>query len=330
VNQSRPSIATVAFALFLGAQAGAQQPAPRPAGPRTIVGTVFDTLGNVVDSADVRITTIQRRGKPGPNGTFRFDDISPGPYVVSARRFGYLPQAHRVIVGDNGGAVNFALVPYVRSLPPVISAVAQGGLSGVIGDTAYNIVPGAEISVLASDHHATSDSAGRFFMDIKAGNYMVRVKREGFASKLVSVTVPSGEGRRIIVSLTPASRAASAREEWAVTNLQDRLLRRNPVWSKIYTREDMNRLGMTDLTQIATAGASMRVDESCNAILDGGPRSAPIWTLTAAELEYVEVYASRPARNAPTSIIRNGQAPIRGQASPVSDCPATVYAWLRK
>jgi hypothetical protein len=233
-----------------------------------------------------------------------------------------------VKVGDDGGTTTFNLVPYVRGLAPVVSSSTRGGLSGVVGDTAYSIVAGAQISVVASDRRAVSDSTGAFFMDLKPGRYMVYVKRAGYASRLVSVTIPNDSGRRMVVWLSPTSRGESAREEWAIDNLNARLVRRNPVWSTIYSREDINKMDMTDAAQIATIGARKRVDDTCPAIIDGGPRTAPIWAFAASDIEALEVYTPKPASYAPTSISRRGvlpRAPIES-----SDCPVTVYLWLRK
>lgn len=301
--------------------------APQPAGPRTLIGVVTDTSGTPVDSVEVFIASLKRRAMSGPDGAFRFDDLKPGTYALSARRLGYLPQLQKVKVGDDGGTTAFSLVPYMRGLPPVVSSSSRGGLSGVIGDTAYNIVAGADVTVLASDHRAVSDSTGSFFIDLRPGRYMVRVKRPGYSPRLVSVTIPNDSGRRMVVWLSPAGPGGSNHEEWAMDSLAERLLRRNPVWSTIYSREDINKMGMTDAAQLATIGARKRVDDNCPAIIDGGPRTAPIWAFAASDIETMETYTPKPPSYAPTSMMSRGhlQAP-----PPPNDCPVTVYLWLRK
>jgi hypothetical protein len=325
-----PAALLFSAALLATSSAGAQRAtmAPPPAGPKTLVGIVSDTAGNPVDSVEVFITAVKRRTMSGPNGAFRFDDLKSETYDVSTRRLGYLPQLRKVKVGDEGGTTAFSLVPYMRGLPPVVSSSSRGGLSGVIGDTAYNIVSGAQISVMASDRRTVSDSTGSFFLDLKPGKYMVRVNRSGFASRLVSVTIPNDSGRRMVVWLSPSSRGESAREEWAIENLNARLVRRNPVWSTIYSREDINKMGMTDAAQLATIGARKRVDDNCPAIIDGGPTTAPIWAFAASDIETMETYTPKPASYAPTSIMGRGIQP-RARAES-DDCPVTVYLWLRK
>jgi hypothetical protein len=319
-------LATVA--VLGAASLDAQLPVtPRPAGPRTLVGVVNDTLGTPVDSAEIFIASLKRRVMSTPDGSFRLDDIKPGTYDVSARRLGYLPQLRKVKVGEDGGTTTFNLIPYVRGLAPVVSSSTRGGLSGVIGDTAYNIVAGAEISVIATDRRAVSDSTGSFYMDLKPGRYMVRVKREGFGSKLASVTIPNDSGRRIVVWLSPSSGPVSRREDWAIDSLRRRLLVRNPVWSAIYTREDILRMGVIDAAQLATIGARGPVADNCPAFIDGGPTTAPIWAFSAADIETIEVYTPRRTSYAPTSITSRGHLPAASQAS---ECSNIVYLWLRK
>ena len=320
-------------ALFLltamHGSAAAQRPvAPLPI-PHTLVGFVHDTLGNPVDSVLVFIPSEKRRVMTTADGKFRFDDVKPGTYDVSARRLGYLPLIKEVVVAEGGGTTTFRLVPIVRTLAPVVTTVDRGGLSGVVGDTGYNIIQGAQVHVISTDLHAATDSMGRFFLDVKPGKYMVNFTAPGYASRLMSVNVPGDSGRRIVAWLAPTTLRASRMEAFNLQELGFRMDTMPPVRSRRFTREDINRVGYEDLLQMANAGAAgKRVDESCWAYLDGGPDSIPIWGLAAADLEFVEVYTKKDARRAPTSIMNNKR--VSTQVAPQSDCPVRIYAWLRK
>src|SRR5688500_7987876 len=210
-------------------------------GPRTIVGFVADTADRPVDSAEVFIESLQRSTVTRADGSFRFEDVKPGKYQIGARKLGFYPQGKPVQVGDKGGGTAFWLRPRDVTLPAIVSSAVRGGLSGVIGDTAFNIIEGATIWVLASDRRTVSDSTGAFHLDLKPGRHIVRVERAGYGSKLVSVSIPDDSGRRVTVWMAPASRGAMARETQNVLEFSSRLTRRNPVWSKIYTREDIAR-----------------------------------------------------------------------------------------
>jgi carboxypeptidase family protein len=319
-----PSIVAVVLALgVLDAPAvAAQCRTPALAGPGTLVGTISDLASNPIDSVDVFIVS-KKRQTVTVDGKFRFDKLEPGQYNVSMRRIGYPALMRPVTVGDSGGAVGFCVAQLPRTLAPVITSAPRGGLTGVIADTAFGIVAGAEITVLGGGQHTESDSAGIFYVPLKPGRYMVRVQRPGFQSKMVSVAVPSDSGRKMLIWLAPSTRGAAAREAFNAQELALRLDTISPARAKIFTREDINKFGATELRQLAQAGAVSYVDDDCMAIVDGGPSAVPIWTLKAEDLEMVEVYTSKLPRNAPTSIANQ-----RRVVAP--RCPVRVFAWLRK
>lgn len=327
----------VGLTSLVSRDAPSQQPAPpKPAGPKTLVGVVRDTVGNPIDSVELLIASVKRHSTTGPDGAFRFDDLKSGKYQVLARKLGFYPQVQAATVDDKGAVVSFALVQGVRALPPVVTSVSRGGLSGVIGDTAYDIVEGAQIAVLASDRKALSDSMGRFFLDLGPGRYMVNVTRPGYRSRLVSVTIPNDSGRRMTVWLTPANRGTSARDAFAYDALAQRLENRNVVYDAIITREDINRLGIQDGSQLARLSSNSQFgppDDQCPAIVDGGPVTLPLWAIDAADIEAMETYAPHPKTGAVTSIGRNRPISTQGAGSALAQSPCKgvrVFVWLRK
>jgi hypothetical protein len=210
----------------------------------------------------------------------------------------------------------------------------------VIGDTAFNIVDGANISVIGTTHRTVSDSLGKFYLNLNPGRFMVRVTREGFVARMISVTIPNDSGRRMAVWLAPGSSAELAKDSWALDGLNDRLTHRTAM-SKIYTREDINSMAMTELTQLTLVGGGIRQNDDCPAIIDGGPSSAPMWSISAADIETVEIYppkslqlgaASAVRSKPPTSMLGNRAIGAQGggRRGQVSDCPVQVFVWLRK
>lgn len=306
---------------------------PPPAGSKTIAGIVRDTLARPLDSVEVLIPSLRRKTTTGPDGSFRFNDVKPGTYGVGARKIGYYPQVRSVTIGDGGGVLTFAVVPLVRTLPPLVTTSTRGGLSGVVGDTAYNIITGAEVMVLASSRRAVTDSTGSFFLDLKPGRYMIRVRFEGFGQRLLSVNVPRDSGRQVLVWLAPSLLGATAREEAIVQAMGDRLMLRNPVYSSVLTREDINRKGWKELEQFVNSAAGRKVDTSCQALVDGINRQ-PIWSISAADVEGVEVYWRRPQQRVVVRSIqgaggeRVSSRPV--EMPPMNDCPVTIFVWSRK
>jgi hypothetical protein len=106
------------------------------------------------------------------------------------------------------------------------------------------------------------------------------------------------------------------------------------VRSRFYTREDLSKLGATDVIQVAKMGVVSHVNDDCDVIVDGGPGTMPIWQLKTADVEMLEVYIDKPTRTTPQSISA-GSTKIKAQAPPPPPGPngcdnVHVYAWLRK
>ena len=318
--------------------AAAQQPDTTLRGPgRTIVGIVIDTADNVLDSAEVFVASLRRSTAADTAGRFRFADVKPGEYQVAARRLGYYPQTRTVTVTkDSGGVARFVLVPYTRSLDPVVSSARRGGLTGVVGDTGWAAIRSAEITEVTGLGRAVTDSMGGFFLDLRPGKHMIRVQRDGFASQLLSVTIPRDSGRRMMVFLKPSTRGEAVREETAIHDMGMRLSRRNAVYSQFITREDISKGPWTELHQIAQSHAAGIIYPDCLATIDGGPRQDYLWAIRASEIEAIEIYRARMARAEARSIVRTPGARVL-TTRPITDPTAgsncgenAVYVWLRK
>ncbi|MEK7400915.1 MAG: carboxypeptidase regulatory-like domain-containing protein [Gemmatimonadota bacterium] len=307
--------------------------------PGSLVGVVSDTTGTPID-ADVWLGGNKRRMTTGPDGRFRFENVTPGKHTIAARRVGFYPRTATIAVPDSGVIVLMQLIPLPNQLPTVVTSAVRGGLSGMIGDASFHVLKDATIEVVAANRRATSDSAGEFFIDLKPGKHMVRVSRPGFAGRFVSVTVPRDSGRRMQVWLTPSTRDISTQDSYAAMSLESRIMRRNPVYSALLTREDMERLGQSSLQQLSATLAVQRVDDRCMVTMpaftdpftdmarvgETAPGMMPVWALDAADLEFLEVYVGKASRNTQRSIARG---PVRASSMAPASCP-TIIAWLRK
>ena len=287
--------------------------------PGTITGVVVDTAGRPVEDAVVVIASERRQTRSARDGSFQIGDLRPGRYALSARRIGYYPQTRDVVVGDIGGSVRFGLVPLAQGLPAKVVVATRRGLAGVVSDTAFAPLAKATIQVIGTSSRAESNAAGAFYMDVRPGSYLVRVQRAGFSTQLVSVTISETRGREVAIWMAPATRGSTAREGVAAFDMSRRIMWRHPASSRVFSREDMDKLNIDDLPRLSTVGAGQPVDERCEAYVDGGPFKVPIWSLNTADLEFVEVYSSGIGRSTPAS-----------QRSKPDACGVKVYAWLRK
>ncbi|HEX7939217.1 MAG TPA: carboxypeptidase-like regulatory domain-containing protein [Gemmatimonadaceae bacterium] len=320
------AVVVSAAILTVGPTRAQAQQRPEPAGPGTITGLVLDPFGRGVDSSDVYIAELKIHKTVGADGRFRFDSIADGTYTVVARHVGYFAAGRKVTMEPQGVFVGMRLSPIVRHLPTVVSSAPRGGISGVIGDTAYNVIQGAKIEIAGESRRAVSDSAGTFLIPVPVGKHMIAVRKEGYITKMVSVTVPSDSGRRILVWLTPGTNQAEARFAFNLEALTERLERRSAAYSSIMTREDINKSGMTDLYDLAIKGAQHGLRDDCPAIVDGGPQRVPLWSLKAADIEMLEVYQARRASYNSTNMRANNN---RMSSARPPDCEQ-VWVWLRK
>ncbi|MEP6766086.1 MAG: carboxypeptidase regulatory-like domain-containing protein [Gemmatimonadaceae bacterium] len=305
---------------------------PPLTGARTVFGTVYDSSGGFVDGATVWIKSPDRRVLTDANGVFIIRDLKPGKYEINARKIGFFPQLRTVVVGSDGGVAVFTLVPNAHGIAPRVTTAARAGLSGVVGDTSYRALPGATVRVLATDLQAEVDSDGVFWLPVKPGSYMVRVTHDGYASQLMSVAVPRDSGSKIALWLSPTTRAASIRETVNAFDLEQRLIRRSPVWNRIVTRDDITRIKFTNMQQLAQYGAVGPVDDNCLVLINGGPQRIALFALDPDEIEMLEINVTRPPRQTVKSIL-GGRAPVSRQQSSRTDsdeCKTTMVAWLRK
>jgi Carboxypeptidase regulatory-like domain len=335
---------TVAIAV---SDARAQDPGRLPRvtisaepGPGVMTGVVRDTLGLTLEDVEVTIPKLQRRTTSRADGTFRFDDLRNGTYIVRARRLGYAAQTREIKVGSLGGSGDFGLWPIPHALPALVSSAARGGLSGVVDDATNQGVAGATVRVLGEGLAAPTDSAGEFFLPVRRGKYMIAITKPGFTDKVVAVTIPADSGRRIAAFLQLSSGETPLRERWNIPDLRSRMAWRDKSRTGFYTHEDMERLGIKwifDAVRMGTnlMGWTTAPDDDCAVIVDGGPRTALLSLLTIDEVESVEVYKTVPPLSAkldedptkiePAHINNANEAAVKNQGK---RCP-TVFVWMR-
>ena len=322
--------------------------APIPPGPRLMTGVVRDTAEFTLDGAEVSIPRLQRRAFSRADGTFGFDDIAPGRYVVRAKKLGYAPQVRTIEVDSLGGIAEFTLIPVPRALPAVVTSAVRGGLSGVIADTSYTALPDVEVRVMGKGMATETDSSGAFFIPVPAGHYMVTIRKDGYREKVVSVTIPSDSGRSLTAALQPSSGSKPVREAWNLADLAGRMAGRNKQLTSFYTREDLKNFGIEWIYDAVRMGGMDQYDTDCKVVVDGGPTTADLGALTIDDVESVEIYASSRSKGPSAGTSRrpsgigqrkNGAATARplvtggntGRATFENQsrfCPL-VYVWLR-
>jgi len=329
--------------------------APNKPGARKMAGVVRDTIGFPIDGVEITIASSHRRALTAGNGEFRFEGIGPGTYEVRARKLGYAPQVRTIVVDSVGGAGAFAMMPIPIPLLPVVSSATRGGLSGVVGDTSFHPLPGAEVRVIGHSDATITDSTGAFYIPVRPGNYTVAISQQGYDFKVIGVIVSPDSGRRVTAYLTPQSHPPSVREVHNLEDFASRMAWRTVQNSKVFTRAELEARGIewvTDAVQMGwgwVGGVTDRdrndLDHDCVAVKNGGPAYVNLESLMVEEIETIEVYKALPSINmtglAPGTgarIVNNRRASVP-QISPSNSREASimnrgkrcalVYVWLR-
>lgn len=264
---------------------------PPPAGPNTVVGVVVDTADFPIADVTVMLRALGRQTRTLPDGTFRFDSVPAGTHEISARGVGLIVGVQPVVVGPRGGAARIMMFRFGSALAAMVTTATRGGLGGVIADTSYQALPEVTITAVGGAEVATTDSLGAFFMPLKPGRYLLRLDKEGYARQTVGVTIPETEGRRIAAWLKPQEGPTDHMMGKELFDLNERMLRVSPVSTKFMTREDMEEQSIVDLRALAARYSTGRITQECLVKIGGTYNTmVPLGSLTASDIEFVEVY----------------------------------------
>jgi hypothetical protein len=315
-------------ALALSLSAARMQAQKAPAGYGRISGVVVDTTGNPMANATVLLLGERRQVRTRDDGTFLLDSVKTGSVRITARAIGYVAVGVDLFVrADSTSTTRLELLQFAVVLPAMTTAATELGLSGVVGDTTYRAILGAKVQVLGTGLVAFTDSLGQFRLPLKPGSYIVRIEAKGFRGQAVGVSIAADAGRKITALLPemPKMDALEIMRQWNLANLHDRLLLASAVYNKVFTRDDLRRLGIDDPVRVLAQLTAQPLDPDVCVKINGGPAWAPLWSVPLDDIEFVEASIPRPARNTRTSL--NGMSP-RGNGGSGMTCPYT--AWLRQ
>jgi hypothetical protein len=299
---------------------------PSPAAiKRAMVGIVMDSSHRVLEGVDVLIRDPRRNVKTDAQGRFIFTDLMPGDNELTVRKLGYEIAVQTITVTDSGGVARFCLVPESRALPAMITAAKRTGLGGVIGDSTYAVVSGAEVVVVGAGAHATTDSTGGFFIPLPKGVYAVQVSKKGFGTQLLSVSIPADSGREVAVWLSSPPRNKN-RMAANYFDMRHRLAMRTAFSSSLLSAEDLAKTS-ADFPQTVQQAARLPIDADCEAIIDGGPWTLPFGLIDKSDLALVEVYKKAPS--GPRGVTSINGAGTGAQSGPPTRCRVTVFVWFK-
>jgi hypothetical protein len=244
------------------------------------------------------------------------------------RRLGFEITVAQYLVADSGGVARFCLVPEARGLAPMITSARRSGLAGVVGDSAYKALAGAEVRAVGENRVTQTDSTGNFYLPLKPGTYAIWVSKPGFDRQTLSVTIPPDSGRQVAVWLG-SPRPDKNRRTFYQEELRGRLLRANSLYASIVSSEKIG-LYSVDLARVAQAESKGgRIRDDCEAVIDGGPTTLPLYMIDKNDVAMMEVYVNRGRRGGATSILSGSTRPPTSVGMSNPQCTATVYVWFK-
>jgi len=338
MKQSPSLLASILATALIAANARAQCAPGGPGNPaaakRAIVGTVMDTAHQVLENVTVGIRKPRRQAKTNAQGRFTLADLDTGTYEISVYKIGYETAMQSYVVTDTGGIARFCLIPQARALPAMITAANLLGLSGLVGDSNYKALEGAEVRVMGAGLHVLTDSTGSFHLAVPKGTYPVWISKPGYGRQMVSVTIPADSGRQIAVWLgspAPDANAVAAR----IDDMRNRILWARPNRSALVSAEEIAR-SSASLNGILVARAKAAVVDTCLAHIDGTDFTLPLYMIDKEDVLMMEIYLAGTARRS-LSISSAGTAggskiTVGTQSSgpPSGNQCGTIWVWLKR
>ncbi len=290
----------LALALFLTAPAIAHaQSRPRGALSGTVIGS---------DSAPIPDVLVQLRRETGTgegityvartddDGYYRFAAVGAGRYTVVGKRIGFDSAAAAVQVADTRVQRDLVLASRGYGGDTVRVRARFAGVTGVVGDFALMApMSGASVRILGGDPPSTTDSTGRFAIELTPGrSYALRVERTGYAPQLMAFTLPTSHQRlEVAVLLDSAARPVKDGWKWAELDQRQRV---NRYGSAHISRAELRETEATNLhvalQYTAAAGnRGLTIPRAPCVFIDGVAK--PTLTLDAvaiARVEFIELY----------------------------------------
>jgi hypothetical protein len=149
------------------------------------------------------------------DGAFQLRNVPAGTYRLTIRRLGYREATMEFHALDRDTTLVLTLARAAQQLDTMRANAHVAGIFGTVGTSAeLRPLSNATVQVIGTGRTVTTDSSGRFFVDIKKpGMYMVRVNHDGYFGRLLSITVPDDHSVETVPLLdaTDASYHASDR-----------------------------------------------------------------------------------------------------------------------
>jgi hypothetical protein len=180
-------------------------------GTTSVAGRVQDQNGGPIREALVVIDpdSLRLRARTGEDGRFSIPRVPAGRYEVRVVRIGYRPHSRMIDVGASPLEIQVDLQGVPIPLDTVAVRATRPGLYGLVVTRGIALMPhdprslrGADIEVLGQSQTVKTGPDGRFSLpQFPRGAHEIMVTLDGFAARMIPVTMPDDGGVEITVTL---------------------------------------------------------------------------------------------------------------------------------
>ncbi|HEX9563264.1 MAG TPA: carboxypeptidase-like regulatory domain-containing protein [Gemmatimonadaceae bacterium] len=283
--------------LLAGSSASAQVRAGQVVGVvRTELGLGIPGVTVVLDSAD-----LTKRAVTDSLGRFAIAGVDSGAHLIRAVRIGFSPFERLLDVPARGAWIEIEM-PRLTQLDTIPIRAARSGVFGkVIARERFSPLNDASVTVVGARAEARTSSTGDFNLpNVEPGPWVVHVQRAGFASRMLSMVVPSEGAVELAVVLDESRGGDEAkRMSMLLTEFGSRVKMRSNRSAVVARQELSGRYGLSLGKALRFSPSflltGLVIDDSTTCVfVNGQPKPRAIADeFSAAEVTAVEVYGLR-------------------------------------
>lgn len=275
--------------------------APRAYAQRTEVsGTVRAVTGEALESARVRATigALDTVVRTGSRGTYAIA-LPSGNVTLRVTSIGYAETVRNIVTAGTPLVVDIALTRNAQELGKVEVNARWTGIRGVIADDSTRLpIVGATVSTAHRNRLVTTDSNGRFALELPAAEHTVlEISHAGYHTRVKGVDITADRATLVVQFLTPGNDSDATRQ--AIADL-DRRLALGQFYSFTTSALEVTKNGGKTVNDALYASGllmrnGLRLGDSVCVFVDGTPK----YGLSASRIDvdnvdFLEVYSADP------------------------------------
>lgn len=315
-------------------------------GQGALMGRVVNEQAAPIQDARVDLlTTPPRTARTDSSGRFVLAGVTTGSHRLQVRQLGFQPVDVALTMPPGDTVVVVTMRRVVSTLSRVVVRGQWQGIYGTVADSAtLKPLANALIRAISVTSNVRTDSLGAFAVDVKQpGNFVLRFELQGYASRVLGVTVARDSAAEVLITLSP-SNASDARTQilWREFDSRTRMRGLN---SALVPADELAAIGTETASQALLRARSfaiknLRLHRDICLYVNGEPK--PGWTMDAfdvSEILAIEVYGRRGDLTGNLGVRwpkgspcgpGTGSSPIRLSESDRRLQVQSVVIWLKK